>query len=783
MLSEDPVLDASLRPHAERLAAQREFVRGLACRLVAPDAADDLAQDVLTAALHRPPRQPSALQGWLAAVTRHLASKLRRGEARRVRREQSVARPEALPSTRELVERIELEQELVRAVLHLPDPDRTTVLLRFHEGLAPAEIAARIGVPADTVRARVRRGLERIRLQLDQKYGARSWVGWLLPIGGAGAPATSTVAAGVMAAGATLMAAKIWIAGAAATVAMVAGIGHGSRWLPPLLGGAPRPELALRGEGGAWSAIAAADDAKAALPPVAERQEDASDVDPDAATAAPLPPPGEVRLRVVDRATGAVIEEGVRARFLADKRFAEREGGGEVDVRLSGGRWTGRIHARGFEPYDLGAFTVDAAVPLDLGTIELEGGSAVIEGEVLARHLAADQPVRVELRGDGMGRCVACRNPAEEAAADEASAESPPPAEPTHACGRGDDPSWHLLGAARRFRFEGLAQGVYQLRAFDPQHQIVDAARIEVHRGGYLWVPLEVSAPTTTLLELRHARGGRFHGDWAAIHAETTSPLEFTVERDGTPIARGSWQPSAEEVRETQGDPLVPLPAGEAATDETWLSPPRVTLVREVAPTRLGAWNALTDADQARVTLEDVTLYMLASRDFDRSFEGIPLAHQDAGERDREPADTLDWAQAPAAPEPAALAVQKIRPDAFRLSPLPRALLTVRVRSGGYESDPFPLDLRFGEGLPAVVALPPTPKRLEEIAWSRLPPPASCVTCHGQRSVNEQEMWGDLRQNAIGDVVRRWDPTTNSDLIEFVDSPDDASPQQGTCDD
>jgi hypothetical protein len=49
--------------------------------------------------------------------------------------------------------------------------------------------------------------------------------------------------------------------------------------------------------------------------------------------------------------------------------------------------------------------------------------------------------------------------------------------------------------------------------------------------------------------------------------------------------------------------------------------------------------------------------------------------------------------------------------------------------------------------------------------------------------VNEQANWGDFRQNAIGDVVRRWDPTANTDLIEFIESPDDASPQQGTSDD
>lgn len=769
----DPTLDTTLRPHADRLAAQREFVRALARRLVAPNAVDDLAQDVLVAGLHHPPREPSALRGWLAAATRNLASKWRRGEERRRRREQAVARPEALPSTRELVERIELEQELVRAVLQLREPERTTLLLRFHEGLAPAEIAARVGLPADTVRARLRRGLERLRGQLDAKYGTRGWVGWLLPIagvkslaeaaaigsaagaggagslGGAGAAGSgSTVAAGVVTAGVTLMAAKIWIAGAAATVAVVVGIGHGSRWLPPLLGGAPRPEFAGAADGAPLAAAVDGTAPLAPLAPPAERLEAAPDgaADDAAAAAAALPPPGQVTLRLVDRTTGAVVGDGVHVRFLAEKRFAEHDGGGEIEVQLSGGRWTARVHARGFEPYDLGAFTVDAAVPLDLGTIELQAGSGVIEGDVLARHLAAEQPVRVELRGHGMRRCAACAAPQEEAPAD-----APPPAEPTHACGSGDDPSWHQLTGARRFRFEGLAQGTYQLRAFDPQQQIVDAARIDVHRGGYRWVPLEVSAPTTALLELRHARGGRFHGDWAAIHAETTAPIEFTVERDGKSIAHGSWQPSADEVREAQGGPLVPLPEhAEAEAPLATISHASLFTGQlvQLGQMRFSEVMEKAVASQVRFVIGDDQALSVS---FTRGL--FQLVHPNARERERGSDDSLEWVGAPTDPEPAALAVRKLRPDAFRLEPLPRALLTVRVKSGGYESEPFPLDLRFGEGLPGVVSLPPTVQRLEEFEWSRQAPPASCTACHAARSVDGKTTLDGWTRKALGDYV------------------------------
>ena len=61
------------------------------------------------------------------------------------------------------------------------------------------------------------------------------------------------------------------------------------------------------------------------------------------------------------------------------------------------------------------------------------------------------------------------------------------------------------------------------------------------------------------------------------------------------------------------------------------------------------------------------------------------------------------------------------------------ALLEVTVRCGGYASGPVPLDLRFGEGLPFVIALDPTDRRLEEFGWMALPEPDSCTKCHEAR--------------------------------------------------
>ena len=134
----------------QELLARAGWVRALAVRLVDErDAADDLAQDACVAALSAPGgvRSPGA---WLAGALRHLARRRRRGEARRAARERAAARPEATAETSELVGQAELQARVIQAVTALDEPYRTTVLLRFYEGLSLVEIGARMGVPPST---------------------------------------------------------------------------------------------------------------------------------------------------------------------------------------------------------------------------------------------------------------------------------------------------------------------------------------------------------------------------------------------------------------------------------------------------------------------------------------------------------------------------------------------------------------------------------------------------------------------------------------------------------
>ncbi|MEW6741809.1 MAG: sigma factor-like helix-turn-helix DNA-binding protein [Planctomycetota bacterium] len=79
---------------------------------------------------------------------------------------------ETPPSGSALVERMEIDQRLVQAVLELKEPYRSTILSRFFEDLTAGEIAKRHRVPLETVRSRIKRGLEQLRRSLEHDLGA-----------------------------------------------------------------------------------------------------------------------------------------------------------------------------------------------------------------------------------------------------------------------------------------------------------------------------------------------------------------------------------------------------------------------------------------------------------------------------------------------------------------------------------------------------------------------------------------------------------------------------------
>ncbi len=180
-------LDATLEAHGAWLGA---LARALCAD---PHAADDAVQETLLATAQHPPAPERPVRPWLAAVLRNFVRRGRRGAARRAAREHAAARREALADTPdELVARLEVQRRVAEAVHALPEPYRSTLLARYMEGLAPAELAARSGESAGTVRSRIHRGLALLRAALDARHGGDRDA-WLLLLAPTAARAASRV--------------------------------------------------------------------------------------------------------------------------------------------------------------------------------------------------------------------------------------------------------------------------------------------------------------------------------------------------------------------------------------------------------------------------------------------------------------------------------------------------------------------------------------------------------------------------------------------------------------
>src|SRR5262245_58310795 len=147
---------------ADELLADARWVRRLAGSLVRDDAeADDLAQETWLAAARARPSADRSLRPWLAQVLRNFVRMRHRRAAVRARSVHDV--PEAVSSPAELLDRLEAQRLVARLVAELAEPYRTTLLLRYYEGLEPAEIARLQHLPASTVRGRLKTALDRLR--------------------------------------------------------------------------------------------------------------------------------------------------------------------------------------------------------------------------------------------------------------------------------------------------------------------------------------------------------------------------------------------------------------------------------------------------------------------------------------------------------------------------------------------------------------------------------------------------------------------------------------------
>ena len=172
------------------LLTHASWVRRLAGSLVRDDAlADDLTQEAMLTALLHPPDTGLPARPWLGQVVRNLVRMRFRGERRRQVREvathAAAEQPGAhLDSPEQLLARVETQRRLTSLVVGLEEPLRSTVLLRYYEGLSAADIAARQQVPAGTVRWRLKTALDKLRAELDRAHGGerQAWMAIVAPL-------------------------------------------------------------------------------------------------------------------------------------------------------------------------------------------------------------------------------------------------------------------------------------------------------------------------------------------------------------------------------------------------------------------------------------------------------------------------------------------------------------------------------------------------------------------------------------------------------------------------
>jgi RNA polymerase sigma factor (sigma-70 family) len=186
----------------DELLGQSDWLARLAVHLAGPEHADDALQDTWLAARLSAPERGRSPRPWLAAVLRNQIRARWQRDTRRRRREEAAAllAADCEAAVDAVHERLEMQRLVAERVMALDRPLRTVVLLRYFEGRDSTEIAALLGIPAGTVRWRLKTALDRLRAELDHRFpesGGRSWALLLAPAavraGGSKVPGLATV--------------------------------------------------------------------------------------------------------------------------------------------------------------------------------------------------------------------------------------------------------------------------------------------------------------------------------------------------------------------------------------------------------------------------------------------------------------------------------------------------------------------------------------------------------------------------------------------------------------
>jgi RNA polymerase sigma-70 factor (ECF subfamily) len=159
-----------------------DLVYSVSLRVVGdPYVAEDVTQDVFLRVWRRPDQFDVArgkLVTWLLSVTRNRSIDQRRSQSRRMRHE---ALPTAddeedvLPSDDDrddpaLATVLSEERAAVRKALEvLPPEQKLAIQLAYFGGLTQQEVANKLGQPLGTVKTRIRLGMQKMRVALEDR--------------------------------------------------------------------------------------------------------------------------------------------------------------------------------------------------------------------------------------------------------------------------------------------------------------------------------------------------------------------------------------------------------------------------------------------------------------------------------------------------------------------------------------------------------------------------------------------------------------------------------------
>jgi RNA polymerase sigma factor (sigma-70 family) len=542
-------------PDADRLSPQAllahvDWMRGLARALVLDaDEARDLTQEGIEAALARPPLADRPVRPWLASVLRNLARLRARGRMRRARRERAVETASEPSSPEALALRVETERRVAALVLALEEPFRTTLLLRYYEGRSAAAIARAQGVPAGTVRWRLKHGLDRIRATLDAEEGGnRRWRALLLPLA-ARRPISPLIP------GAIIMSSKTKLAAVVVFLLLLAGAGiQVSRSVSSrrAVQSAPRPAAARV----TWRLAAGFAGLQVAIGPEREpagelrltgQVIDPSEAPVEGATVAIDTSPPRVALSDVN---GAFSFAGLRPRTYRLEALAGALYAGPVETRV--GAEPVVLRARPAGQVNVEVRAARDGAPIAGARVELRG-TLVWRGETDARGEArltgvgpGWRPMRVEAAGFApvaqivrtarglTSERIAIRLEAGAAVSGRVVGPSGAPVAGARVWARSASEPFPVVDAALdgvlsdergRWRIEALAAGSYQLVGAHP-----DFAQT-------ITPPLVVSGPRADV-EIRLDGGGRISGE---VRDESGKPVAGAQVRAGSLTGMVPW--------------------------------------------------------------------------------------------------------------------------------------------------------------------------------------------------------------------------------------------------